>query len=321
MNENHYTNAKYNYHENLKILRKLVNELMDFQSARIATEHRIRSLNQKYSDMIPQHKDCMYKEILEGEEGFTEEEKKLKQEIEDYAKDTRLWNEWCIDVKGLGLYSCGLIVGLLEPYWARMIVKQTVKNNSKPIEKTLYPFASRSALLKICGHALNKNGMSVGKYRNVKGLRGNPKIKAYFWRIGKNLVMAKGIYYELFKIINEKTKKDYSKYLMRHYGVETREEAKKKYPHVKYIASTLDITRKKFTKLFISHIWEEFQRIYKLPITSPQHNPSIEYNNQKGISISDEQWIHPLRDNDEQSRNNLEQYRRFLNENQVMPEK
>ncbi|MGB9855847.1 MAG: hypothetical protein ACPLKS_04835, partial [Caldisericum exile] len=297
-NENRFFNESQ---QHLYELKALLRKFDDFQNARKRTQNLIRSLERKYAPESKQLKDKLEHELLkpslEGYEGLTDMEKKVKKQIEELAKETRLWNEWLKDVKGIGPYTCGYIVGTLEPYWARLKVKYFEKGTSTPKEKQLYPFKSRSSLEKFCGYAVGgkygEGNYAVSKRNYKKGdPMGNPKLKSFFWRVTGNLIMANGVYKRLFDEIYEECKKKiYPEYLKRRFNVTTREEVKKLHPNM-YIPTAYELAYRKLTKIFISHIWEEFQRMYKLPITRPQHRPAVE--------LKDEEWIRPLRDENQE---------------------
>jgi hypothetical protein len=113
---------------------------------------------------------------------------------------------------------------------------------------------------------------------------GNAEYKKTLYIVFDCLLKQCGKSYDIWSIYNEKIKSSYPDYLMRNYGTNTREEAKKLHPK-KFIPSTFDLSRRRFIKTFLSIFWEEMQVIYNLPITSPQHV--------RGVDLKKEEWLHP----------------------------
>jgi hypothetical protein len=310
--------------EQLTHLRELVRKHQDMQKARQAFENRVRSLVQGATqegrlgwlieDSMVEGMDNV--EMPEGYEDIGRPKKKfhglqyweddLVKQMKLIVENNKLYVEWLGRVKGIGILTAAKMIAYFEPYWAEMEMTAYVKKKERtgevldaPQKKTfkLYRPKSRSSLIKLCGYGVDETSHRAfcrANY-NKESCMGNAEYKKTMYVLFDAVIRQKGKCYDLFKRYHEETLANYEKYLIKHYGYPTRIEVKKNFPK-QYIPNSLDLSRRRFIKTFLSILWEKYQEIYNLPISRPQHNPDP--NSQIKLSdaereLSDTEWLHP----------------------------
>jgi hypothetical protein len=288
--------------EQVFTLRSLVHKRDGMQDARIVFENKIRAISSGTTPLgrmgfIPEQG------LVEGLNetnphsnssrrimGLSSYEKLMEKEMKDIVEGSRIWVEWLSNVRGIDILTAAKIIAYFEPYWAGLEIPLRVKKQNKgkvldeaiTVTKKLFAPASRSALGKLCGYIVDENGRAVRRERGKKCV-GNPMFKAFIYKMIMPLqchnTKAKAImdkYHEYYKT-------NYANYLMRNFnGATTRKDAKKVSP---YVPSTYELAQRHFSKLLISLIWEKFQEVYNLPITTPQHI--------RNKPLTKKEWIHP----------------------------
>ena len=220
----------------------------------------------KKRGLPPMHYEAEEKELIKtifGDletnwEGLKKKKEVLQRELEAMGKETKIWCNWLRDVKGVGGASAAVIECKLMPK----------------------EFPSRSHLQMYLGYGTIQ-GKAPKKERG-KTMNYNHTLRAYFWNIGECLVRSTGKYYEYYLKMKEKYIKKYAE----QFKIENKEAKKNMHPkHIDKMA------RRKMTKLFISHLWEEMYRA-KYPdkqVPKPMHF--------KDVPMRDSEIIKPFRDN------------------------
>jgi len=278
------------------------------QEARIAFENRIRAIK---DEVTPEGRIgfIMEKGLLEGAPpntlktvkhrgketkilGLKHYENQLIKQMKPIVESDRLWVEWLSRIKGIGILTAAQLIAYFEPYWAQMEIPLYKKkqHKGKKLKQTetktqkLYPPKHRSSLTHLCDYLVNEKTGRAERRERGKPTSGNPRYKTLFYKIFESLIRQKGECYNLWKQYHNETIESYPKWLNKWYNATTRKEVKKQHPK-KYIPNTLDLSRRRFIKTFISLLWEKMQEIYNLPITRPQHAPNK--------PLTDKEWIHP----------------------------
>jgi len=294
--------------EQLENLRSLVHKFEVMQQSRMAFENRIRAIRDETTS-IGRLGWIVEEGIVEGvnpvliEEaskrgknkkvlGFKSYENELLKQMVPIVESNRLHTEWLSMTKGFGILTTAKLIAYFEPYWSKLeiVVKRKKQEKGKKLvkekvkTKVLYPPKSRSSLTHLCDYLVDSETGRAEKRRKGKSTSGNPKFKRLFYVIFESILKQKGKCYDIWKEYHEQVIENYPNYLKKWYDAETREECKKLHPS-KYIPSTLDLSRRRWIKTFISLLWEKYQEIYGLEITRPQHA--------RDQPLTDEEWIHP----------------------------
>jgi len=297
--------------EQLIHLRSLVRKFDNMQDARIAFENRIRAIRDEVTPVgrlgfIIEEKVTKgvnpksFEEATKGKRGKQSKkvlgmqvyENDLVKQMKPLVESNRLWAEWLSKVKGVGILSAAKIIAYFEPYWAELEVvlrrkkrhRGQLLNEEQVVTQKLYPPKSRSSLGKLCGYGVVEDTGRASKMTAGQKLMGNPIYKSFFYVLSESLIRQKGKPYAIFRKYHEEILDTYADYLQKWYGARTRKEVKKLHKKT-YIPNSMDLSRRRFIKTFISIIWEKFQEIYELPIPPPQHAPNQ--------PLTEKEWIHP----------------------------
>jgi hypothetical protein len=293
--------------EQLFHLRSLLDKFEGMQRARISFENQIRAISQGTGSTVGRLGFILEQGVVEGVEksaiegagkkkilGIKCYEDAMEREMRPIVESHRLWIEWLRGVKGIGILTAAKIIAWIEPYWAELDIVLRIKKREKtgeelpePILKTVKLFRpqARSSLIKLCGYAVNDEDKRAYFRAPNKPIVGNAKLRKMFFILFEAILRQKGKCYDLWKRYHLEEIADYPNYLQKWYSASTRQEAKKLNPK-KYIPNTLALSRRRFIKTFISILWEKYQEIYGLPVTTPQHA--------RGIPLKPKQWIHPI---------------------------
>jgi len=274
-------------------LRILVETFWDIQSARIRAENRIRAYRQRYGVEYP-----------EAEFVFSlmrSMEKRARERIEKRMEEHPAW-DWVSQVKGAGRLLVSQAIGLIGD---------------------IGRFPNISKLWKYSGmHVIEGKAPKRRRYGKVEW---NPRLRSVFWKIGRNLLMAKASYYEAYQLFRRKEEEknltpkevpieDTAGFLLvedvgsfkagtmirktektgkkgkggnyERFGKEVRKLGKEK---VKVKMTDLHIhmrALRKTIKLFIAHLWTEWRKAEGLPITMPYAKTILGHKD----------YIHPFRD-------------------------
>lgn len=304
--------------EQLIHLRSLVRKHQDMQKARQAFASRIRSINDGATTegrigFLIEDNTLKGAEMSNGMENIGKKNKKfcgveywekdLVKQMTDIVENHKLWVEWLYGVKGISILTAAKMIAYFEPYWAELELESYVKKKEhtgeelEVQEKKMHKFYRpqfRSSLTNLCGYGVNKDHRAFCKANYTKdSIMGNAEYKKTFYILFECIIRQKGKCYDVWKTYDVEVKAKMADYLTRNYGFPTRPECRKANSKV-YIPNTLDLSRRRFIKTFISILWEKYQQIYGLPITRPQHNPDPTRTlSDKQRELTDKQWIHP----------------------------
>lgn len=214
-------------YENLKHprLRILVETYYDFQKLRTATVSRLNLYNR--FGMLA---DEQYIELSERVNSLTESESHIKKMIGKEIKNIPVWNEYLIDIKGIGSVMAGDLIGWIDD------------------------IGKFDTISKLWAFSVGKPGE---KRERGKKLGYNPHLKTLMWKTGKQLLMANN---ELYRGIYEGAKKKY----------QDRDDIKKAHEGKKgYKLHIHLMSMRKMEKMFLSHLWLRWREIEGLPTSKP----------------------------------------------------
>lgn len=209
-------------------LRMLVELYYDIQHIRIATSNRIEAYYQsrraKHSELDPVFVDL--KAI----------ERDIDKQIKYAIKDHPLWYGWFKDVKGIGhVMAAGII---------------SFHHNSISEAPTISAF-------------WKYHGLAPGQKR-TKGQKidYNPRAKTHAWKVGMQLLKAKGKYSEIYYAAKQKYEQR-ADILEAHKSGKARGGCNSYKMHIHYMALRKEI------KLFYAHTWIKWRQLENLSISQP----------------------------------------------------
>lgn len=164
-------------------------------------------------------------------------EKDIVHEIQKSVEAWKPWVDWGKHVKGLGAFSMGKLRGMID------------------IEKDV-------TVSKLWRFAGQKPGE---EWKKGEKLHYNKNLKSLCWRIGGNLLKAKGSYY-LYYCAQKKYYQDRAQYqgitiVPAHKGKEPEGEIYEGHIHL--------MAQRKMVKLFLSHLWQVWRTAEGYPVTEP----------------------------------------------------
>ena len=211
-----------------KELRILVESFYDMQKLRIAMGNRVRQYG-KAGLLSDIDTNQALEKIKEGENG-------LEKQIAGVVKQHPLWDEWFSGVKGIGpVMAAGVIA------WRDDISKAD----------------TISAFWKYHGLA-----PSQSKRKRGEKLDYNPKAKTHAWKIGMQLLKAKGKYSDIYYISKAKYEARSDIKEMHETG-DARGGMKSYKLHIHYMAL------RKMIKQFLADTWVMWRTVEGLPVTKP----------------------------------------------------
>ena len=252
--------------ENLKNreLRILVESFYDMQKLRMAMSNRMFA-----------YQKLGWLESIDPEPALTklkEAEHALELEIKDIVISHPLWLEWLIDIKGIG------------PIMAAGIIAWRDDINKAPTISAFWKYHG------LAPDQSRKKGTKVDF---------NPKAKTHCWKVGMQLLKAKGHYSELYYIAKVKyeQREDIKAMHENVTGEETKDgKLVKKYEanggpksyklHIHYMAL------RKMIKQFMADTWVMWRTVEGLEVTKPY----IFSNAAKQKGIAHEHYVLPLTD-------------------------
>lgn len=287
------------------------------QKARIAFENRIRSMSEgtmqigrigwlmessviqgveqtenTFEDIIPKPQGRPSKRFF----GMDCYEKELEKQMTPIVENSKIYVEWLGRIKGIGILTSAKLIAYFEPYWAEIEIQlyrkkkeRTGEELDKPEVKTirLHRPYFRSSLVNLCGYGVDNESHRAfcrANYDKNTTIMGNAEYKTTMFKLFTSILYQKGKCYDLWKKYDDEVKASYSQYLMKNYGFPTRAEVRKAFPN-KYIPSTMDLSRRRFIKTFLSIFWEKMQETYGLSVSTPQHC--------RDVPMEESEWIHP----------------------------
>jgi len=203
----------------MKELRIHVETFFDIQKTRIAVTNRIKAY-QRLGVEVPGELNWFLEDTRLLED-------KIKFRIMNVMKHMPLYTEWASKVKGIGPLLLAQAVALIGD---------------------ISRFPNVSKLWKYSGYHVEE-GKAPRKRRGAKA-SWNHKLKTVFWKIGRQLIMAKGSYYRYYL----KFRKYYDE----------REDLKDESDLHKHM-----MAMRRMIKLFISHLWAVWRELEGLPVTEP----------------------------------------------------
>jgi len=210
-------------------LRILVESYYDMQKLRIATNNRLK-IYEKFN-MVTSQQAATIQTIINT---LKEEEKSYERMVRDEVKGIPIFL-WLKEVKGIGPVMAG---GLIA--WIDDIAR--------------FPTVS-----KLWAYAVGKPGE-----RRQKGAKcgWNPRLKTHCWRIGTQLLRAKGRYADFYYQFKRQ-------YLEREDIKKAHESGKAVGGKLSYKIHIHQMALRKMIKLFLSHLWEQWRKFEGLPIREP----------------------------------------------------
>lgn len=273
--------------EELKSLCSLVKKYDTLVKSRIAFENRIRSIKNEITSKC-ELGIVVEESIVDGLKvndrkvfGLKVFEVEIEVQIRNIVLKHTLWWSVFKNIEGIGTTLAGKIIANIEPYYAGIEVKE-YRDGKETIRK-LTPPKSRSALNKLFGYSVDDSGRAERMKQGQKSV-GSRKKKALMYNVFLSCIKKKGKARAVYDEIYKKIEKRYPSYLLKNYGTADREVAKKKYG---YVPSVFDLARRKWIKVFLSLLWEEFNKLYNLPITLPQAERGVPLKEEDRYRIED----------------------------------
>jgi len=232
------------YYQILKTRNMIMNRLWMYEHAEEWRKKR------HLPAMILTNNDKLYLDTTFGDlgkqlQGLNGKLREVKKQLEQLGQQTILYVNWLKDVKGMSGFYAGILT-------AKLMDKD---------------FPSRSHLNMYIGYG-TVNGKAFKRMKGQK-LNNSPQLRALFWNIEKNLVIAKGQYYQYYLQQKQLYKNKHSDYTPKHIH---------------------NMAKRKMGKLFTSHLWEE---MFKIKYPNKQVPLPMHY---KDTPLQGHEYIKPFRD-------------------------
>jgi len=232
------------YYQILKTKNMIMNRIWMYEHAEEWRKKR------RLPPMILTSNDKLYLDSIFGDlgrqlQGLNGKLREIKKQLEQLGQQTTLYINWLKDVKGMSGFYAGILT-------AKLMDKD---------------FPSRSHLNMYIGYG-TVNGKAFKRMKGQK-LGCSPQLRALFWNIEKNLVMAKGQYYQYYLQQKQLYKNKHSDWTPKHIH---------------------NAAKRKMGKLFTSHLWEE---MFKIKYPNKQIPLPMHY---KDVPLQNDEYISPFRD-------------------------